>query len=83
LDDLKGLWKEVQEKNPPESFIRTTRKGHGKDAKGKTPQLGVSEWIRLRISGDGSARILSSNNPKESWKGCKGKKPLGWRFPKG
>jgi hypothetical protein len=29
-----------------------------------------------------SARILSSNNPKGSWKGYKGLKPPGWGFPK-
>jgi hypothetical protein len=34
----------------------------------ETPQLGVSEGIRLRISKKESARILSSNNPKGSWK---------------
>jgi len=49
----------------------------------ETPQLGVSEGIRLRISKKESARILSSNNPKGSWKGYKGKKPPGWGFPKG
>jgi hypothetical protein len=39
------------------------------------PRLGVSEGIRLRISRKESARILSSDNPKGSWKGYKGKKP--------
>jgi len=29
-----------------------------------------------------SVRFLSSNNPKGSWKGYKGLKPLGWEFPK-
>jgi hypothetical protein len=41
----------------------------------ETPWLGVSEGIRLRISRKESARILSSDNPKGSWKGYKGKKP--------
>jgi hypothetical protein len=49
----------------------------------ETPRLEVSEGIRLRISRKDSARILSSNNPKGSWKGYKGKKPHGWGFPKG
>jgi hypothetical protein len=38
--------------------------------------------MRLRISRKESARIISSNNPKGSWKGYKGLKPPGWGFPK-
>jgi hypothetical protein len=38
--------------------------------------------MRLRISRKESARILSSDNPKGSWKGYKGLKPPGWVFPK-
>jgi hypothetical protein len=49
----------------------------------ETPQLGVSEGIRLRISRKEPARVLSSDNPKGSWKGYKGLKPLCWGFPKG
>jgi hypothetical protein len=49
----------------------------------ETPRLGVYEEIRLRISRKESVRILSSDNPKGSWKGYKGKKPPGWGFPKG
>jgi hypothetical protein len=49
----------------------------------ETLRLGVSEEIRLRISRKESAQILSSDNPKGSWKGYKGKKPPGWGFSKG
>jgi hypothetical protein len=41
----------------------------------ETPWLGVSEGIRTFRKE--SARILSSDNPKGSWKEYKGKKPLG------
>jgi hypothetical protein len=38
--------------------------------------------IRLGISKEKSTRILSLNSPKGSWKGHRGLKPPGWRFPK-
>lgn len=38
------------EKNPLASFPRTTREGHGKDAMGETPRLGVISGITLRMS---------------------------------
>jgi hypothetical protein len=49
----------------------------------ETPRLGIFEGIRLRISRKEFARILSSDNAKGSWKGCKGKKPPGLGSPKG
>jgi hypothetical protein len=43
----------------------------------ETSRLGVSKGWGLK-----SARFLSLNNPKGSWKGYKGLKPLGWGFLK-
>jgi len=40
---------EYPEKNPPASFPWTTRKGHGKDAMEKTPRLGITKSITLRM----------------------------------
>jgi hypothetical protein len=39
-NDSKELWWGYQDKNPPVSFPRTTRKGHGNDAKGRSPLVG-------------------------------------------
>jgi hypothetical protein len=67
----------------PDSFPRTTERVMEMIQREETPRLGVYEEIRLRISRKESVRILSSDNPKGSWKGYKGKKPPGWGFPKG
>jgi hypothetical protein len=119
-----------------DSFPRTTRKGYGKDIKGRnfsvspTPRARKNrqspgiDWSHLRIKQQSetewkhffikllqrwssyinihptppleglervmvgmlreeSARILSSDNLKGSWKGFNGNKPLGWGFLKG
>jgi hypothetical protein len=82
---------------PSDSSPRTTRKSYGGDAQERIrpdPSLEQPERVmemiqrvetlRLGVSelwGLGSARFLSSNNPKGSWKGYKGLKPLGWGFP--
>jgi hypothetical protein len=48
-----------------------------------TPPLERLERVMVGMLREESARILSSNNPKGSWQGFNGKKPLGWGFPKG
>jgi hypothetical protein len=49
LERLERVMGGYPENNPPASFPRTTRKGHGKDAIGETPRLGVTKGIALRM----------------------------------
>jgi len=83
---------------PSYSSPRTTRKSYDGDAQERirlNPFLEQPERVMERIQrvetsrlgvfegwGLESPRFLSSNNPKGSWKGYKGLKPLSWGFPK-
>jgi hypothetical protein len=61
----------------PNPFLEHPERAMERIQRVETLWLGVSEGWGL-----GSARFLSSNNPKGSGKGYKGLKPLGWGFPK-
>jgi hypothetical protein len=39
-NNSRELWRGCLGKIPPDSFPRTTRKGHGKDTKGRNPSVG-------------------------------------------
>jgi hypothetical protein len=60
----------------PNPFLEQLERVMERIQRVETLRLGVSEGWGL-----GSARFLSSNNLKGSWKGYKGLKPLGWEFP--
>jgi hypothetical protein len=66
----------------PIPFLRQPERVMERIQREETPRLGVSKGIRLRISRKEFPRILSSDNPKGSWKGYKRMKPLRWEFPK-
>jgi hypothetical protein len=51
-------------KNPLASFPRTTREGHGKDAMGETPRLGIIKGIKLRMS-DSFPRMIRKGYGKD------------------
>jgi hypothetical protein len=39
-NNSRELWRGCSRKNPPDSFPQATRKGHGKDTKGRNPSVG-------------------------------------------
>jgi hypothetical protein len=60
--------KDIQKRIRPNPFLRQPERVMERIQREETPRLGVSEKIRLRISRKESTRILSSDNPKGSWK---------------
>jgi hypothetical protein len=70
---LKELWWGCSGKNPPDSFPRTTRKGHGNDAKGRNPSVGgfrrdkdIQERIRLNLFLEQPERVMEMIQREET-----------------